>query len=217
MLKFKTFYDFFMCMSVLHKYVCALQACLVPMEGAGSPVSVVSDGCEVCVWLLGTKPRSFVRATNALSCWVNSPAPITKNWVGFVLLCSLEMMVLYIEYIQCRQSSQHCPCCSYDINTYSILLHPRVSQIHSPQTYYTSLAHHPNFWGGYNIIGWKLYIGFFNIKIAPEAPRVHAHRMEKQRPRKAYLPKAMKPKRKEKSLNPLMLRHHSSVKVAWPP
>lgn len=173
-------------MSILHKYICALQACLVPMEGAGSLVSVVTDSCEaLCVGVLGTKPRSFVRATNALSCWANSPAPITKNWVGWFyffrndgplnwiqsvssVLPTLSVFFLWLKHLQ-----------------YSFVAgYLRFIHLHS-------LAPHPNFWeGSYNIVmGWKLYIGFFNIKIAPEVPRVHAHRMEKWRPRKAIKPK----------------------------
>lgn len=57
-------------MSVLHEciYVHYMHACC-PIEGAGSPVSTVTDGCEaLCMWVLGTKLRSFIRATNVLSC-----------------------------------------------------------------------------------------------------------------------------------------------------
>jgi hypothetical protein len=60
-----------MCVSVFAQmYVCAPHVCPVPSEARRTLVSLDLElqMLEAAMWVLGTGPGSFVRATSALNC-----------------------------------------------------------------------------------------------------------------------------------------------------
>lgn len=53
-----------------HGYIYVCVVCLVPVDVRGGiryPGPGVGHGCEAYMWVLGTKPKSFVRAAGALN------------------------------------------------------------------------------------------------------------------------------------------------------
>lgn len=73
-----------LCLWVFYLCICLCTMCMPCAFGdqrkCWVPWNWNRDGCELPMLVLGTEPRSFLRATSALNCWVPIFSPDTIFW-----------------------------------------------------------------------------------------------------------------------------------------
>lgn len=84
---------FFSCVSVFYLYICVPCACPMPMEARRlqSPGDWNYRWLWAFLWVLGTEPGSFVRATGTRNCWDTSLVPKACLFLNKIFIKNIKV------------------------------------------------------------------------------------------------------------------------------